>query len=485
MQTAIICIYAVTLAFIFIYSLFQLALALNYRRDKMHEPEPIKLDLEKDEIPYVTIQLPIFNEYYVVDRLLDNISRMQYPKDRLEIQVLDDSTDETVEVVRKKVEEIRQQGIDIVHVHRTNRSGFKAGALKEGIEIAKGEFFAIFDADFLPDDDFLINTMAYFKDPKVAVVQTRWGHINKDYSILTKIQAFALDTHFTIEQRGRNSKGYFLNFNGTGGIWRKEAIYDAGNWNADTLTEDLDLSYRAQINGWKVKYLENIISNAELPITMSAIKGQQFRWTKGGAQNLVKISKRVLRSNAPFMTKINGIYHLFNSSLFVVVFLMSILSVPLFYIKNQTHKYDDLFNLSAIFLMSFFILLFYFWLAYDKRSQGRKAFPGFLMRFFVFLSYAMALGFHNTIAVFEGLLGIQSSFLRTPKFNVNSKKDSWQGNKYAKKKISYITIIEGLLSLYFLAALVFAFIWGDFSFAYLHVMLFAGYTAIFILSLRQ
>lgn len=484
MQTAIICIYGVTLALIFIYSLFQLSLALSYRKDKKHEPTPIKLDLEKDEIPYVTIQLPLFNELYVVDRLLDNMAKMQYPHDRLEIQVLDDSTDETTGLVQKKVEELQKGGLDIVMIHRTNRSGFKAGALKEGLEIAKGDFVAIFDADFLPDSDFLINTMAYFKEPKVAVVQTRWGHINRDYSMLTKIQAFALDTHFSIEQRGRNSRGYYQNFNGTGGIWRKEAIIDAGNWEADTLTEDLDLSYRAQIRGWKIKYLENIICNAELPVTLSAIKGQQFRWNKGGAQNMHKTAKRLLDSNASFKIKLNGLYHLFNSSLFVCVFLMSILSIPVFLIKTQSHRFDYVFDASAIFLMSFFILLFYFWLSYDKRSEGRKAFPGFIGKFFVFLSFTMALGFHCTVAVLEGYLGIKSSFLRTPKFNVYNKKDAIK-NKYDKKKITFVNVVEGLLALCFLGCLVVAVICNDYSFSYLHFMLFAGYGSIFIMTLRQ
>ena len=231
-----------------------------------------------------------------MERLLDNISQLKYPSEKLEIQVLDDSTDESLESTAAKIKVLQEKGIDIHHICRTNRKGFKAGALKEGLEIAKGEFIAIFDADFLPKEDWLLQTVPYFKDDKIGVVQTRWSHINKKYSTLTKVQAFALDAHFTLEQVGRNSKGHFINFNGTAGIWRKKCIYDAGNWEGDTLTEDLDLSYRAQLKNWKFKYLENIETPAELPVVISATRSQQFRWNKGGAENFQKMIKQVLKT---------------------------------------------------------------------------------------------------------------------------------------------------------------------------------------------
>ena len=223
-----------------------------------------------------------------MDRLLDNIALMDYPKDKLEIQVLDDSTDETVATTKIHVDKLKAQGLDITQITRTNRQGFKAGALKEGLEIAKGEYIAIFDADFLPEPNWLKKTIPYFKDSEIGVVQTRWGHINRDYSTLTKIQAFALDAHFTLEQVGRSSKGHFINFNGTAGVWRKDCILDAGNWEGDTLTEDLDLSYRAQLKNWKFKYLEDVETPAELPVVISAARSQQFRWNKGGAENFQK-----------------------------------------------------------------------------------------------------------------------------------------------------------------------------------------------------
>lgn len=312
LNTTIIVIYTIAIVLIFMYSLAQLNLLYNYLSSKKANKDCETFDLSKsEEVPFVTIQLPVFNEMYVMDRLLENIALIDYPKDKLEIQVLDDSTDETVETTKLQIEKIQNTGLDIKHITRTDRSGFKAGALKEGLKIAKGEFIAIFDADFLPKPNWLKCTIPYFKDEQIGVVQTRWSHINRNYSLLTKIQAFALDAHFTLEQVGRNSKGHFINFNGTAGIWRKECIIDAGNWEGDTLTEDLDLSYRAQLKNWKFKYLEDVETPAELPVVISAARSQQFRWNKGGAENFRKMLKRVITSkNISSKTKIHGLLHL-------------------------------------------------------------------------------------------------------------------------------------------------------------------------------
>src|SRR5690606_5146345 len=298
LESLIIVVYSVALLLIFMYALAQLNLLFNYLSARKHHKNSPKFDFSKEEeIPYVTIQLPVYNELYVMDRLLSNIAEMDYPKEKLEIQVLDDSTDESFEETAKHIEALRKTGLDIQHVTRKNREGFKAGALKEGLKIAKGEYIAIFDADFLPKKNWLKNTIPYFKDEEIGVVQTRWGHLNRDYSILTRVQAFALDAHFTLEQVGRNSKGHFINFNGTAGVWRKECILDAGNWEGDTLTEDLDLSYRAQLKKWKFKYLEEVETPAELPVVISAARSQQFRWNKGGAENFQKMAWRVLKSH--------------------------------------------------------------------------------------------------------------------------------------------------------------------------------------------
>ena len=319
----IIVVYSISLLLIFMYALAQLNLLFNYLASKKHIDDSITFDFSNpDEIPLVTIQLPVYNEMYVMDRLLDNIALLDYPKDKLEIQVLDDSTDETVKTTFDHIEKLKQTGLDIKQITRIDRTGFKAGALKEGLKIAKGEFIAIFDSDFLPTSDWLKRTIPYFKNEEIGVVQTRWGHINRDYSILTKIQAFALDAHFTLEQVGRNSKGHFINFNGTAGVWRKTCIIDAGNWEGDTLTEDLDLSYRAQLKNWKFKYLENVETPAELPVIISAARSQQFRWNKGGAENFKKMLWRVLKNdNISTKTKIHGILHLLNSTMFLNVLI--------------------------------------------------------------------------------------------------------------------------------------------------------------------
>ncbi|MFT5103620.1 MAG: cellulose synthase/poly-beta-1,6-N-acetylglucosamine synthase-like glycosyltransferase, partial [Candidatus Latescibacterota bacterium] len=354
LETIVMIVYSVALILIFLYALAQLNLLFNYLRSRKTCAKTCeKFDLSKeDEIPYVTIQLPVYNELYVMERLLNNISLMEYQRDKLEIQVLDDSTDESFLITQNLVNKLQKSGLDIQHITRENRTGFKAGALKEGLKTAKGEFIAIFDADFLPQKDWLLRTIPYFKDPEIGVVQTRWGHINKDYSILTRVQAFALDAHFTLEQVGRNSKGHFINFNGTAGVWRHECILDAGNWEGDTLTEDLDLSYRAQLKNWKFKYLEEVETPAELPVVISAARSQQFRWNKGGAENFRKMLGRVWKNkNIPFKTKLHGTLHLLNSTMFLNILIVAILSIPMLYIKNEYEHLKIYF-----YVMSFFVL---------------------------------------------------------------------------------------------------------------------------------
>src|SRR6056297_2916314 len=345
----IIAIYSISLLLIFFYSLAQLNLLVNYLGQKRQNQTAPKYNLlDPREIPYVTIQLPVYNEEYVMERLLENIAKIEYPKSKLEIQVLDDSTDDSVAVTSQRISELQETGLDIQHIQRTDRKGFKAGALKEGLKIAKGEFIAIFDADFMPSSDWLKKTVIYFKDPEIGVVQTRWGHLNRDYSTLTKIQAFALDAHFTLEQVGRNAKGHFINFNGTAGIWRKETILDAGNWEGDTLTEDLDLSYRAQLKNWKFKYLEDVETPAELPVAISAARSQQFRWNKGAAENFKKNFKKLLKDKSvPFSTKFHAFFHLLNSSMFLIILVLAVLSIPVLFIKNNNPQFGWYFNLVA------------------------------------------------------------------------------------------------------------------------------------------
>ena len=492
LDSIIIAIYSIALLLIFMYALAQLNLLFNYLSARKNNIDSPTFDFSNpEEIPLVTIQLPVYNELYVMERLLENIALLDYPKDKLEIQVLDDSTDESFQETAHHIKELQKTGLDIQHVTRENRVGFKAGALKEGLKTAKGEYIAIFDADFLPKKDWLKKTIPYFKDPTIGVVQTRWGHLNRDYSILTRVQAFALDAHFTLEQVGRNSKGHFINFNGTAGVWRKTCILDAGNWEGDTLTEDLDLSYRAQLKNWRFKYLEEVVTPAELPIIISAARSQQFRWNKGGAENFQKMAWRVYKSpNISFKTKIHSFLHLLNSTMFLNILIVAILSIPMLYIKNEYEHLKIYFLVMSFFVISTIIFFVCYWFAFRSiYGGGIKRFIKFIGMFFTFFSVAMGFSVHNTIAVLEGHFGKKSEFIRTPKFNTGSIKDSWKDNKYVTKNISPNIIIEGILMLYFAFGLYSAFVvgdtGGDFGLFPFHLMLFLGFGFVFFKSLTS
>lgn len=490
LEYIIVSIYAVALILIFLYAMAQLNLFVNYLRAKKQTNNAPTFDFNNsEEIPYVTIQLPVYNELYVMERLLENIAQLEYPKEKLEIQVLDDSTDESFAQTALHIAKLQKTGLDIKHMSREIRTGFKAGALKEGLKSAKGEFIAIFDADFLPKKNWLLETIPYFKDSEIGVVQTRWGHINRDYSLLTKIQAFALDFHFIMEQVGRNFGKHFINFNGTAGVWRKECIIDAGNWQGDTLTEDLDLSYRAQLKKWKFKYLENVETPAELPVVISAAKSQQFRWNKGAAENFQKLYFKLLRDpSVSWRTKFHSFFHLLNSSMFLLVLTVAVLSVPMLYIKANNPELKPVFFILAGFAFSTVIFFMCYWLTYSKiNGGGFKSFIKYIGMFFTFFSIAMGFSVHNSIAVLEGHFGKKSEFIRTPKFNIGSLKDGWKGNKYITSNFSLNTIIEGLLMVYFAFGMYSAFVVGkdesDFGLFPFHLMLFAGFGFVFFKSL--
>lgn len=489
MDWIIIGLYGIALCFIFSYSLSQFhLLAIYWRKRKAFQKAQQASHALPEQWPMVTVQLPLFNEKYVVERLLDNIVALDYPKNCLEIQILDDSTDETTALLQKKIQSLQSTNIDIQLVRRPNRQGYKAGALKYGLEIAKGEFIAIFDADFLPSADFLKKTIPpLVANQKLGVAQTRWGHLNRNYSSLTKLQAFALDAHFTIEQTARNIGGHFINFNGTAGVWRKECILDAGNWEADTLTEDLDLSYRAQLKGWKFLFLEEVESPAELPASMEALKSQQFRWTKGGAETARKNLKRVLSAkDVPWGTKIHSTFHLLNSCIFLAVLTTALLSVPMLFVKDQHPELDLLFKVAGVFLLSLFTLGFHYATAYFRfRTFSWSKFGRFLMAFPMFMSMSMGLSLHNAIAVFEGLIGKKSPFVRTPKFNIMDKKDGWKDNTYLLKKLPPLTLAEGLLALFFLCGIGIGIYLDDYGLLPFHMMLFLGYGGIFVYTLKH
>ncbi len=482
----ILTIYLIALVYVTIYCLLQFQLLIRYSLPKRNLEELPTFELNDEELPMVTIQLPVFNEKYVMERLIDNIFFMDYPKDKLEVQVLDDSTDDTIEISKRKVEEYKAQGFDISLFHRIDRQGYKAGALKQATPSAKGEYIAIFDADFLPNPDFLKKTIPHFKNENVGVVQTRWEHINQSYSLLTRLQAFQLNVHFTVEQQGRESGDYLLQFNGTAGVWRKETISDAGGWEADTLTEDLDLSYRAQLKGWKIVYLEEVGSPAELPAEMNGLKSQQFRWMKGGAETARKMIPTIWKSNIPLHKKIHGTAHLLGSSVFLCVFIMGIFSVPLlFLIKPAGINMDFL----MIFLISLVALIFVYLQAnvftnWEKENRAKKLMK-FILIFPIFLALSMGLAFHNSLAVIQGFIGKKSAFVRTPKFNISNKKDSYLNKKYLDLKIHRNTIIEGLLALYFLFAIFAGFYVGNSGFFIFHFFLMLGYATIFYYSVKH
>lgn len=479
----VLILYSIALLFIFAYSLTQATLIRRYLKHRNKRNVHAK---DLDYLPNVTVQLPIYNELYVVNRLIDTICQFNYPTEKLEIQVLDDSTDETVDLIKSKVEEWREKGRNIVHVHRINRIGYKAGALEAGLAQARGEYIAIFDSDFIPRLDFLLQTVPFFTDDKVGMVQTKWDHLNRNYSLLTKLQAFGLDAHFTVEQAGRNYNNGFINFNGTAGIWRKSCIIDSGNWQPDTLTEDLDLSYRAQLRDWKFIYLEDIESPAELPPVMSALKTQQYRWTKGGAETAKKHLLNVLKSNKSASIKWHGLMHLLNSALFLSILCCAVFSVPLLYVKQAIPELKNAFLIASLFVFSFVILYTLYYVSSAGRFHSKfSAFLNLLVTFPVFLSVSMGLSLHNGIAVLEGYMGKKTPFVRTPKFNLNNKQRNWASNKYLKAQLNWANVLELLLAVYFVFGVVKGIQFRDYGLLPFHIMLSLGFLTVFYYSVFQ
>ncbi|MDP4868048.1 MAG: glycosyltransferase family 2 protein [Crocinitomicaceae bacterium] len=481
----ILVIYGLCLVLIFFYSVIQLSLAVAYVKNKKKQQSRVTPPFDLANAPKVTVQLPMYNEMYVAERIIETCAEIDYPRDKFQIQVLDDSTDETKDIIANKCAEVAARGINIQHIHRTDRTGYKAGALDCAMDKVEGEFIAIFDADFVPSKDFLLRTIPYFSE-NVGVVQTRWGHLNKSYSLLTELQAFGLNGHFAIEQGGRNASGHYINFNGTAGVWRRATIDDAGGWEHDTITEDLDLSYRAQMKGWRFVYLEEVESPAELPITMSALKSQQHRWMKGGAEVFIKMWKRLATTKGlKISDRIHGLAHLFNSSVFVFILILSLLSLAVLHIKDSFSDLNIFIKYGMYFFSSTIFLGFYYWNSFrDKRGNFFGDLFRFLGRFVQFLTVSMALGLSNAVAVIEGYLGIKSSFVRTPKFNV-AKKDEFKGNKYDKKSLSIINIMEGIFMVTFGFTAVNRALYGDLGMVPFHLMLAIGYGIIFFNTLKE
>jgi cellulose synthase/poly-beta-1,6-N-acetylglucosamine synthase-like glycosyltransferase len=443
-DTALLIPYFIVLILLASYGAHRYVLVyLYYKNKKNRTTEP---HAHFADLPRITVQLPIFNEQFVVERLLDAVCRLNYPLQKLDIQVLDDSTDETVAVARGLVNHYAARGFPVSYHHRANREGFKAGALTEGLKTAQGEFVAIFDADFVPPEDFLQRVIHHFTDPKVGMVQTRWTHINRNYSFLTEVEAILLDGHFVLEHSGRARSNVFFNFNGTAGMWRRSAIDDAGGWQHDTLTEDTDLSYRAQLKGWKFVYLQDVECPAELPVEMTAFKTQQARWAKGLIQTSKKILPRVLKSDQRFHVKLEAWYHLTANLSYPLMIVLSVLLLPAMIIRFYQGWFQMLYIDLPLFMASTFSISSFYLV-----SQ-RELFPGKWYRALIYLPFLMALGIGltvtNTRAVLEALLGKKSEFARTPKYHVESKKDKVRANKY-RRGLGWVPWVELLIGCYF------------------------------------
>lgn len=478
MEWLVIIVYSAALMVISIFSIGQLNLALHSLKKGKEEDSTLP---ELTTLPSVTIQLPVYNERFVVERLLRAVAKIDYPVEQIEIQVLDDSTDDTSEIIAKTISEIDSQKKLFSHIRRDDRTGFKAGALQFGLDKSNGDFIAIFDADFLPKPDFLKSTLPHFGNENIGMVQTKWAHLNADYSVLTRMQAFGLNAHFSIEQNGRYHAGSFINFNGTGGIWRRDCILDAGGWEFDTLTEDLDLSYRAQLKGWNFKYIENIQSPAELPILVPAIKSQQYRWTKGAAETARKNLGKVLASTIEFKHKVRAVLHLLNSTVFLLLLIASVLSIPMLFIKGANPTLKILFDLGSIFIVGFIAIAIFYWFA-AKANYPKNTKRYYWVNFPLYMIFSMGLALHNSVALVEGFLGIKTPFVRTPKFNVISKTDKWVKSTYLNLKWSWSGLVEGILALYFLFGIFAGFYLMDYGLLAFHLMLTLGFGSISYLS---
>jgi len=450
-----------------------------YKYRKNYHPDP---PLHFEELPRVTIQLPMFNEQFVIDRLIESVCAMEYPTDKLEIQVLDDSIDETQQVATDIVARFAALGHPIVYIHRTNRHGYKAGALDEGLNVAKGEFVAIFDADFTPPKDWIMKVIHHFAEPEIGMVQTRWTHINRDYSMLTQIEAILLDAHFIIEQGSRSRAGEFFNFNGTAGMWRRQAIVDGGGWQHDTLTEDTDLSYRSQLAGWRFKYLPEVECPSELPIEMTAFKTQQARWAKGLIQTSIKLMPRIFQSDIPRTKKIEAVYHLTANLSYPLMVIMTVMLMPAMIIRSYQGWFQMLlFDVPLFAASTLSIAVFYL-------ASQQILYPDKWKRTLLYMPLLMALGIGLTVtnskAVMEAIFGVKSAFVRTPKFRVTKKGEKSQANKY-RKRLVLAPWIEMVIGAYFFLAILYTFSNNNFFTAPFLILFVIGFWYTGLMSLLQ
>lgn len=469
-------LYAIAIGALLVYGGNLLWLAVQHVRHERLQPGPVPPPAARpepdDTWPVVTVQLPLYNEANVARRLIDACAAIDYPRERLEIQVLDDSTDNTTAVVAERVAHWAERGLDIVHLHRTDRTGYKAGALQHGLRRARGHLIAVFDADFVPPADFLRRMVPHFDAPDVGMVQARWDHLNADRSMLTRLQAFGLDAHFAIEQGARQASRCFINFNGTAGVWRRTCIEDAGGWDADTLTEDLDLSYRAQLKGWRFRFRPEVDAPAELPVSMNAFRAQQFRWTKGAVETARKLLRPLWTSAEPLRVKLEGTLHLTAHFAFPFILLAALTHAPLLWLKHAGHGpgegYFALMSLGLIGFVGFFLA---------QALAQRALYPDWVRRlrqFPLFMAGSIGLALSNTQALWQGLRGYASAFTRTPKTGDTP----WWTSRYTSAAIRPIVWAEGLLALYSWAGLVGIAVLGEWAALPFQAVFALGFTLV-------
>lgn len=461
-----ILLYAIVLLILFAFGINFLYLAIVTARKSGGDP----IAPPMHDKPLVSVQIPIFNELYVAERLIDAVARFEWEPDRLEILVLDDSTDETRDIVQRRVEHWQAQGVNIRHIHRTERAGYKAGALAAGMSMTQAPFIAYFDADFCPPRDFLYKTIPHFANENVAFIQTRWGHVNRSYSLLTFLQALAIDAHFVVEQFARSRGGYWFNFNGTAGIWRRQAIENAGGWKQDTLTEDLDLSYRAFLKGWTALYLREVVTPAELPVTFSAYQRQQHRWAKGSLECAAKLLPQVWRAPISLAQKIQATFHLTGYSIHLFMFALMLVYPAIVFYSAQFPELLALYGIGALFNLSALAPTLYFTLAQRELGKGWwQKIPAIL--------FIMALGagmMPNTVrAAWEIITGRGKSFERTPKFGVESNGEAWVNKKY-QLRLDFWVVFEFLVAVWNLFTLVYALKLNNWVIAFYAGIFFTG-----------
>jgi len=476
-------LYALGAVIITVYTLGELHL-LYYYYARRHRTSPRPLD--PAELPAVTVQIAMFNELYVAEHVIDACAQLDYPSERLEIQVCDDSTDESADVARRRIDHWRERGVDIRHLHRSDRKGFKAGALAAATATAKGEFIAIFDADFRPPPDFLRGTIPRFRDPAIGFVQTRWGHLNRTYSVLTYVQAVLLDMFYIIEHSGRAALGVFLRFNGSGGVWRKAALEASGGWSSDTLCEDLDLCFRAQLKGWKAVYDETIVSPAEVPVTMSDFKAQQYRWVKGKAQVIRKLLPAIWAADLPWVTKMHALFDLLNIFAAASVLVLGVFSVPLVYIASLHPEYNRYMAYVSFGLINLIIAPWFALIVLRNYYSGAwRMTREFLTVFPPLVATVVAMPLFQSVAMLDGFFGGTGRFHKTAKYNITRSSDRWRDKLYSPKRISGTTLTEGLLAVFFMGSTwltISVHNWGALPF---HVALVCGYSYMFLRSVLK